>query len=189
MIERYRHTDALIQKIRSTAYVSFNLFGLYITLGVGMSIVAISYVLGPVQALLHKRRKIKPYPYLEWTANSALQLHRLAHEEPADRKTWSRCTERVPVTDDLETILGHVDIEDLDHPVLTRAPSWHIGQPCHCGNEKQGSSSFSTSLARVSLTEDTALDPGDEVKTLNERPTTNEDVTESHLEGGILPVD
>ncbi|ETS82831.1 hypothetical protein PFICI_04707 [Pestalotiopsis fici W106-1] len=68
------------QKIRSTAYGSFSLFGLYFVLVVGIIIILTSYLLEPVSSLLHKRWGYKQYSHLEWTSNSILQLQQNAQE-------------------------------------------------------------------------------------------------------------
>ncbi|KAI0454116.1 hypothetical protein F5B21DRAFT_525186 [Xylaria acuta] len=103
------------QKIRSTAYASFSLFGLYFTLVLGFLVVLTSYLLEPVSSWLHKR-KYHQYAHLEWITNATLQLQRLAHEEIRSG-TWSECTETVPVTKANE-FLGCLDITDLTHPIL-----------------------------------------------------------------------
>ncbi|KAI0857613.1 hypothetical protein F4860DRAFT_488914 [Xylaria cubensis] len=104
------------QKIRSSAYSSFNLFGLYIIFISGIIIICVSFALEPLLACLYKRRKYKPYAHLEWISNNSLQLHRLAQEELGLTK-WSRCTEEVPTTD-RDAYLASLNITDPKHPVL-----------------------------------------------------------------------
>ncbi|KAI1149406.1 hypothetical protein F4825DRAFT_469110 [Nemania diffusa] len=61
------------QKIRTTAYASFSLFGLFFTLTVGLLLTLVSYLVEPISSCLHKRKGYNQYPHLEWTANSTLQ--------------------------------------------------------------------------------------------------------------------
>ncbi|KAI0202402.1 hypothetical protein F4808DRAFT_421519 [Astrocystis sublimbata] len=103
------------QKIRSTGYPSFSLFGLYIIYIPGLLLVLTSYLLEPVSRWLHKR-KYRQHAHLEWTANTTLQLQRLAHEE-IRVGTWTDCTDTIPATKAGE-LLGCLDINDLNHPIL-----------------------------------------------------------------------
>ncbi|KAI1416659.1 hypothetical protein F5Y13DRAFT_205494 [Hypoxylon sp. FL1857] len=104
------------QKIRSSAYTSFSLLGLYFTYVTGAVIVTISYVLEPSLAWLHRRRKYRQYEHLEWVSNTSLQLYRLANESLGLGK-WSDCTESVPMTEH-DTHLACLDITDLNHPIF-----------------------------------------------------------------------
>ncbi|KAI1737540.1 hypothetical protein F4680DRAFT_428027 [Xylaria scruposa] len=104
------------QKIRSTAYASFSVFGLFFVFAVGLLLISISYLLEVISALLAKRKGYKQHAYLEWNTNATLQLQRLAHEE-LGIGTWSKCVEAVPATMPGE-FLGLLDISDLTHPVL-----------------------------------------------------------------------
>ncbi|KAI1364789.1 hypothetical protein F5Y08DRAFT_353259 [Xylaria arbuscula] len=106
------------QKIRTTAYASFSMFGLSFTATVGLLLTLISYLLEPISGWLHKRKGYNKYPHLEWTTNSTLQLQRLAHEE-LGFGTWSEGTETIPVTKPGQ-LLGSLDISDPKHPVLCR---------------------------------------------------------------------
>ncbi|KAI0509524.1 hypothetical protein F5B22DRAFT_638000 [Xylaria bambusicola] len=108
------------QKIRSTEYGSFNLFGLIFVFSVGGSLIATSYLLEPVAAFLYEKWGYKKYEQLEWTSNATLQLQRLAHEE-AGFATWSNCTGTAPKTETGE-LLGSLNLTDPDHPVLKPAP-------------------------------------------------------------------
>ncbi|RDW59243.1 hypothetical protein BP5796_12167 [Coleophoma crateriformis] len=103
------------QKIRSTSYTSFSLFGLLFTYITGFLIIIISFVFEPALAYVQKRRKCRDYASIEWSTNAALQLHRLAQEE-LGIGTWSGCTDIVPVTKEGD-ILATLDISDLEHPV------------------------------------------------------------------------
>ncbi|GAW24523.1 hypothetical protein ANO14919_141100 [Xylariales sp. No.14919] len=104
------------QKIRSTAYTSFSLFGLLFTFIVGTVIIIASFLLEPAFSLLYKKYGYSSYATLEWATNTTLQLQRLAHEG-LGFGTWSKGTEKVPITraDDL---LGCLDLSDPSHPVL-----------------------------------------------------------------------
>ncbi|KAI0515427.1 hypothetical protein F5B22DRAFT_189947 [Xylaria bambusicola] len=104
------------QKIRTTSYTSFNVFGLYFTYITGAVIAAISYSLESIFQCLHRRRKYHQYAHLEWVTNEQLQLHRLAHEPNGD-STWHGCAEEVPTTDP-GVQLPPLDISDPEHPVF-----------------------------------------------------------------------
>jgi hypothetical protein len=104
------------QKILSTAYTSFSLFGLCFTFVVGGLIIIISYILDPVLSCLRKRRGHQTYAQLEWCTNEILQVQRLAHEE-LGLGTWSHATSSVPITK-LGELLGLLDLADPDHPKL-----------------------------------------------------------------------
>lgn len=108
------------QKMRSTAYGSFSLFGLIFVFAVGGSLIVTSYLLEPVAEFLYKKRGYKKYEQLEWTSNATLQLQRLAHEE-AGFATWSNCTGTAPSTKADES-LGSLNLTDPEHPVLKPSP-------------------------------------------------------------------
>ncbi|KAJ8127132.1 hypothetical protein O1611_g6506 [Lasiodiplodia mahajangana] len=109
------------QKIRTTAFGSFSLFGLIFIFLVGGSLVITSYLLEPVSTFLYEKRSYKKYEHLEWTTNATLQLQRLVQEE-AGFGTWSKCIETVPGTKPNE-LLGYLDITNPDHPILQSPPS------------------------------------------------------------------
>jgi hypothetical protein len=102
--------------MRTTAYGSFSLFGLFFIFSVGGSLILTSYLLEPVSKSLHKNKGYKKYQHLEWTTNATLQLQRLAHEE-AGFGSWSSCTGTVPNTKANE-LLGTLDIINPKHPIL-----------------------------------------------------------------------
>jgi hypothetical protein len=56
------------------------------------------------------------YRRLEWSANSLLQIQRLAHEE-AGFGTWDNCTADIPTTKGSQT-LALLNISDAKHPRL-----------------------------------------------------------------------
>ncbi|KAI0532012.1 hypothetical protein GGR58DRAFT_491760 [Xylaria digitata] len=104
------------QKIRSTAYGSFSLFGLFFIFALGFLLVITSYMLEPVSEILCKKKGYKAYAHMEWTTNAALQLQRLAQEE-IGMGTWNKCLDTIPTTKKGE-LLGSLDTTDLEHPVL-----------------------------------------------------------------------
>ncbi|KAI1368962.1 hypothetical protein F5Y08DRAFT_353496 [Xylaria arbuscula] len=109
------------QKIRSTAYTSFSIFGLYVLFLTGLLLIIISYSIEPILTCFHRRGKYSQYKYLEWVTNESLQLHRLAHEG-VGWGTWSRATEDVPITKDGQ-VLGCLDITEPLHPNLAYVAS------------------------------------------------------------------
>ncbi|KAI0972391.1 hypothetical protein F4678DRAFT_478828 [Xylaria arbuscula] len=104
------------QKIKSTSYASFSVFGLLFTFVVGGLIILTSYLLEPISKLLHKKWGFKTYAHLEWTTNATLQLQRLAHEE-LGFGTWSKGTGEIPTTAPDDS-LACLDISNAKHPVL-----------------------------------------------------------------------
>ncbi|KAK4202751.1 hypothetical protein QBC40DRAFT_39844 [Triangularia verruculosa] len=123
------------QKILSSRFSSFSLFGLCFTYSLGVLIVAISYALEPLLACCLGRRRHKvryngreatddgklardSYKHLEWVTNEVLQQSRLAQEGLGwGNKTWKNCTDYVPTTAKGE-LLGCLDVRDQKHPVL-----------------------------------------------------------------------
>lgn len=87
----------LEKKILSTDYTSMSLFGLCFTYVTGLVVILASYVAEPLLALFYSRRKYKEYKYLEWAANSTLQLQRLAYQGLGSEK-WSNYTDDIPKT-------------------------------------------------------------------------------------------
>jgi hypothetical protein len=119
----------------------------------GALIVILSFILEPILACLHKRRKYKEYSYLEWSTNSTLQLHRLAQEE-LNMGTWSGCTDMIPITKANET-MGSLDIRDLEHPVLAWPYTTAMGEKAMPVTSTQGgyeNQSSAESNAAVRLT-------------------------------------
>ncbi|KAB2575171.1 hypothetical protein DBV05_g6104 [Lasiodiplodia theobromae] len=106
------------QKILSTAYISFSLFGLSLILVLGTLTIITSAVLEPVAGYIQRRRGWKDYARLEWCTNETLQLQRLAHEE-LGVGTWSHALDAVPRTAKGE-VLAVLDWEggDREHPRL-----------------------------------------------------------------------
>ncbi|KAI0151786.1 hypothetical protein GGR57DRAFT_513738 [Xylariaceae sp. FL1272] len=104
------------QKIKSTAYTSFSLFGLLFTYLFGFLVIVTSFSIEPLFWLLYKKCGYNPYATLEWTTNTTLQLQRLAHEG-IGLGTWSKGTDKVPVTQ-ADDLLGCLDLTTMSHPVL-----------------------------------------------------------------------
>ncbi|KAF2142170.1 uncharacterized protein K452DRAFT_270946 [Aplosporella prunicola CBS 121167] len=107
------------QKIRSTAYTNFSLFGLTLILALGTIIIIISTFLEPIVSFILRCRRADTYAHLEWGANETLQLQRLAHEGVGLGR-WKRCEEAVPVTERGD-VLGVLDLEEKGH-VRLKAP-------------------------------------------------------------------
>ncbi|ETS80554.1 hypothetical protein PFICI_08083 [Pestalotiopsis fici W106-1] len=114
---QYQRDMCYNQKVRSTLYGSFNMFGLLLTYIAGLLIIIISYLIEPVLACRYRRSKYKPYKYLEWTTGSILQQQRLVHEN-AGSGDWDQCTSDVPTTDGTLK-LGYLDLSDPDHPRIS----------------------------------------------------------------------
>ncbi|KAI1120637.1 hypothetical protein F5Y10DRAFT_289494 [Nemania abortiva] len=109
------------QKILSNAYSSFNLLALLLIYITSSLIIIFSYVAEPLLACLSRRYKYKQYELLEWTTNTSLQLHRLAHESTSPG-SWSGGADKVPTTTQNE-MLAHLDISNPVHPVLAQLES------------------------------------------------------------------
>ncbi|KAK5634200.1 hypothetical protein RRF57_009914 [Xylaria bambusicola] len=154
------------QKIRTSAYASFSLFGLLFTLTVGLLLTLGSYLLEPISGWLHKRKGQNQYPYLEWTTHSTLQLQRLLHEE-IGFGTWSNGTETIPTTKHGE-MLGSLDITNPKHPVLCR-PTVTTGAPSSAGDSAETAHSMTSNQSEhtdASLTPSNyAIDVQEEVNT------------------------
>jgi hypothetical protein len=105
-----------LQKIRTTAYSSFSVFGLCFIFVTGGTIILTSYALSPILSILQRRRQFKSAATLEWCVNETLQLQRLAHEE-LGCGTWSNAAGSVPITLAGER-LACLDLTNLAHPKL-----------------------------------------------------------------------
>ncbi|KAJ2977882.1 hypothetical protein NUW58_g7671 [Xylaria curta] len=112
------------QKIRSTAYTSFSVFGLLFTFIIGLLIAMISYLLEPISRMLYKKWGYQTFAYLEWNTNTTLQLQRLAHEQ-LGFGTWSKGADEIPITE-AGNLLGCLDISNPDHPVLSPPDKYRI---------------------------------------------------------------
>ncbi|KAK2597555.1 hypothetical protein N8I77_012334 [Diaporthe amygdali] len=96
-LNKYMESLCHNQKILSTDYTSFSLFGLYFTFTVGVLIIFVSYLLEPIFECLARRRKHEEYKYLEWTGNETLQLQRMAYQGLGS-EAWSGYTDSIPKT-------------------------------------------------------------------------------------------
>ncbi|ROW07011.1 hypothetical protein VPNG_06668 [Cytospora leucostoma] len=85
------------QKIRSTDYTSFSVFGLYFTFITGAIIILISYSMETLLYWLHQHRRYKSHAYMEWSADGTLQLQRLAFQG-LGTEIWSGYTDAIPKT-------------------------------------------------------------------------------------------
>ncbi|KAI1123655.1 hypothetical protein F5Y10DRAFT_285832 [Nemania abortiva] len=166
------------QKIRSTAYGSFSLFGLFFTLTVGLLLILVSYLLEPIFEWLHKRKGYKEYAYLEWVTGATLQLQRLTHEEMGFG-TWSEGTETIPMTKEGE-LLGSLDITDPRHPVLRRPMNnTAIGDGSeHADTIPPSSNHLSTSGQEANGNFQEGL-AGEETQMEEHQPTTNSNTLSS----------
>ncbi|KAK8103523.1 cytochrome p450 protein, partial [Apiospora kogelbergensis] len=106
------------QKVRSTQYASFSVFGLALTYSVGALIVVVSFSIEPILKWLQKRGFYSMYKYLEWEGNTAIQLHRVAQDQLSNG-TWEHCNKTIPTTQPGEP-LGPFDIRNPKHPMLAR---------------------------------------------------------------------
>ncbi|KAI1497320.1 hypothetical protein F5X99DRAFT_423614 [Biscogniauxia marginata] len=104
------------QKITTTGYASFSMFGILFVIITGGIIVILSYALEPIIAFLYRRRKLGQYVYLEWASNSTLQIQRLANQG-LGFGTWSGALSEVPTTKPGEK-LALLDITNPEMPVL-----------------------------------------------------------------------
>lgn len=92
------------------------MFGLLFVGIAGSTIILVSYTLEPMVALLHRMGRLQDHGYLEWTANSTLQLQRLAHSA-VGASHWSGANSHVPITEPGE-VLASLDTTDPEQPVL-----------------------------------------------------------------------
>ncbi|KAI0887777.1 uncharacterized protein GGS22DRAFT_197728 [Annulohypoxylon maeteangense] len=177
------------QKIRSTAYGSFSLFGLFFTLVLGLLLTLISYLLEPIYSILYKKKGYNKYSYVEWTTNGTLQLQRLAHEE-IGMGTWSNCLDSIPVTKAGE-LLGSLDLADPKHPALSSAHE-DAHRESHGSDVTQDSND---TLDEVQGSDDTADQAHEPVETPQQVPDPNEahtlgasnEIIESETGGNALP--
>ncbi|KAI0199475.1 hypothetical protein F4808DRAFT_451421 [Astrocystis sublimbata] len=145
------------QKIRSTAYGSFSVFGLVFTFSIGLLIILTSYLLEPVPKCLY-RKGYKQYAHLEWTTNGTLQLQRLVQEE-LNLATWSRCAEDIPVAGEDE-LLGCLNITDLEHPTLCAPKKENDQLPQAERPDDTSSTTAATDTAHATIPAENTSDPG-----------------------------
>lgn len=88
------------QKIHSTAFANFSIFGLSLIFTIGGIIIitncVIEFSLQSHLRCIHRHRSRISYKRLEWNSNCVIQLQHLAHES-AGCGTWSSCDD-TPVT-------------------------------------------------------------------------------------------
>lgn len=106
------------QKILSTAYINFSVFGLVFMFVAGSLVVLVSFALEPCLRCVRRRFRLDrwEYSHLEWAMNQTLQLQRLAHEE-VGAGTWAGGIRAIPVTRKGEE-LAILDVSDPGHPRL-----------------------------------------------------------------------
>ncbi|KAF2115544.1 hypothetical protein BDV96DRAFT_82414 [Lophiotrema nucula] len=147
------------QKIRSSAYANFSVFGLSFTLAVGSLIITLNWTVERLYKLwTRKRHASNQYRRLEWTLNGTLQLQRLAHEE-LGYGDWHHCGEDVPLT---EHKLATLDLEDLDHPRLQVTSAAEHDKPSEHTPEMQLSEPVSQVNTAVHEDADASQDLQDE---------------------------
>jgi hypothetical protein len=105
------------QIVRSPGYTSFSVLGLSVILVLSVLITITSLAIPMILArsALKSNRKAS-YKSLEWSANSILQLQRLAHEA-AGFGTWSKTNGEHPVTE-IDEKLAVLEISNMKHPRL-----------------------------------------------------------------------
>ncbi|OJD29668.1 cytochrome p450 protein [Diplodia corticola] len=144
------------QKIVTTAYTSFNTFGLCLTFIVGCIIIVFSYTIEPLASWIQKRRRFDNYSRLEWCANETLQLQRMAHEG-LGVGTWHHGAEAIPYTDNGER-LATLNLANPEHPRLEAPPTHFDNLLAGESNENPGASPGITK--EYDLAASTKLDPG-----------------------------
>lgn len=93
----------------------------------GIVVIIASYAAEPLLALLRSHGKYEEYRYLEWAANSTLQLQRLAYQGLGSEK-WSNYTDDIPKTRPgyfLADLARAYPAEDDDYKVQEVKPSVH----------------------------------------------------------------
>jgi hypothetical protein len=104
--------DPRMQKIISTAFTSFSTLGLALILGIGGTLILVSFSLEPlVWWVVRRCKKRNSYALCEWSMNETLQLQSAVHEE-LGFGTWTRDVATVPITKPGER-LAVVDMTDL----------------------------------------------------------------------------
>lgn len=134
----YGVNKSVMQKILSTEYVSFSLFGLCFTFVTGTLMIVVSYILEPIYACMYRRNKYGEYTYLEWTTTETLQLQRTSYQGIGSG-TWLGQTEAIPRTTTGENL--------ANLPLSYSIPG---GDPSNQNNLQQPVSQMA-SMERVSL--------------------------------------
>ncbi|KAL9622986.1 MAG: hypothetical protein Q9160_002704 [Pyrenula sp. 1 TL-2023] len=105
------------QKTRSTAYTSFSVLGLTITLVVGALVIAISNFIEPFCTCIWQKKHL--HRRLEWVTNETLHLQRTIQEK-LGLGTWSAASSSsVPVTEKDEKF-GILDVSNKEYPIMVR---------------------------------------------------------------------
>lgn len=119
------------QKIRTTKFSTFSFFGLLIIYIFGLVLIAISFCMKPILRLLFHRRGSHQYGFLEWNAQSTLQLHRLACGNHGD---WIGCTEEFPLPKDPVLRLRTLDTSDTGVIELSEKTKITLVTSCTSGS-------------------------------------------------------
>ncbi|KAG6357529.1 hypothetical protein INS49_013406 [Diaporthe citri] len=85
------------QKILSSSYTSFSMFGLCFTYAMGILLIVASYAAEPICACLYRRFKFREYAHLEWTTNATLHFQRMAYQG-IDSGEWTGEMDSIPMT-------------------------------------------------------------------------------------------
>lgn len=105
------------QKILSTEYASFSVFGIVLILVLGGLIIILSMSLESLLGLLARRLYGElTYAQLEWCTNETLQLQRQVQEGLFGMGSWTGATKTVPKTKTSTQKLGVLDLSERSHP-------------------------------------------------------------------------
>ncbi|TRX96875.1 hypothetical protein FHL15_002181 [Xylaria flabelliformis] len=158
----------------STSYISFSLFGLYLTYITGFLVILLSFALEPILSCAQRRWKNREYENLEWISNETLQLQRLAYEE-SGQGDWSKCLDSIPITlADQE--LGPLNLSDPEHPML------HHSRSPRSSKENPGLSSLHDASTEV------VTDQGDgEIQEEGQRQDSGLQRDEEHQDQQVSP--
>ena len=109
------------QRMRSPAFYSFSVLGLFVLLSLGAFLILIGMLMESIVNLLAKIPRLAQsrrftYARIEWQFGSTIQLQRLAHESVGSG-TWSAAGSATPVTRSGEK-LAAFDISDPQRPRL-----------------------------------------------------------------------
>ncbi|KAL9618795.1 MAG: hypothetical protein Q9160_006518 [Pyrenula sp. 1 TL-2023] len=166
--------SCLPQKVRSTAFTSFSVFGLAVTFILGSLIILLANVIEPFSAFLQKHYKKGTYQRLEWVSNETLQLQRMVHEE-LGLGTWSGAAETVPVTEPGER-LGLLDVSEEKHPIMVRGSS---SQTSVAGKSDAKQEKLSTQITAHSISESSMPGENRQLLDTNWQSTTGKDLKQN----------
>ncbi|KAH8898663.1 hypothetical protein GQ53DRAFT_358234, partial [Thozetella sp. PMI_491] len=121
------------QKIQSTEYASFSLFGLCFIFLIGAAIIGMSYALDSIFEWFERRRKCKGHGSLEWKTNEILHLQRMGFESmgcgswvrrvDSNATTIGRASDTF--TTDKDSELGKADMDKEKKPDVRPSDSGH----------------------------------------------------------------